>query len=81
MPDLQSVPVSVGRGVHFNGHHHQELCALYKSMRSGVFKDDRGNKIDLKRFESSHQHKKNYISALTGEGVSDLKRTIKRSLI
>ena len=49
MSDLQSVPVSVGRGVHFIGHHHQELYALYNSMRSGVFKDDRGNKIDLKR--------------------------------
>ena len=27
------------------------------------------NKIDLKEFESSYQHKRNYISALTGEGM------------
>ncbi len=39
------------------------------------------NKIDLKGFKSSHQYKKNYISALTGEGVSNLKRTLKNSLI
>ena len=39
------------------------------------------NKIDLKGFESSYQHNKNYISALTGEGVSDLKIALKKSLI
>tara|TARA_A100001011_G_scaffold400169_1_gene512910 strand:- start:2588 stop:3661 length:1074 start_codon:yes stop_codon:yes gene_type:complete len=39
------------------------------------------NKIDLKGFEGSYQHKKNYISALTGKGVSDLKKTLKNSLI
>ena len=39
------------------------------------------NKIDLKGFKSSHHYKKNYVSALTGEGVSDLKKTLKNSLI
>jgi len=39
------------------------------------------NKIDLKGFESSYQHKKNYISALTGEGVTDLKKTLAKFLI
>jgi GTP-binding protein HflX len=39
------------------------------------------NKIDIKGSKSLYQHKKNYISALTGEGVSDLKRTLKNSLI
>ena len=39
------------------------------------------NKIDIKGFESSYQDKKNYISALTGEGVSDLKKLLKNSLI
>ena len=39
------------------------------------------NKIDLKGFEASYQHKKNYISALTGEGVADLKKTLAKSLI
>ena len=39
------------------------------------------NKIDIKGSKSSYQHKKNYISALTGEGVSDLKTILKNSLI
>ena len=38
------------------------------------------NKIDLKGHESSYHNKKNYISALTGEGVADLKRILKNSL-
>ena len=38
------------------------------------------NTIDLKGFESSYQNKKNYISALTGEGVPDLKRILKNLL-
>ena len=39
------------------------------------------NKIDIKGSKSSYQHKKNYISALTGEGISDLKWILKKSLI
>ena len=39
------------------------------------------NKIDLKGLENSYQYNKNYISALTGEGVSDLKKTLKNLLI
>ena len=39
------------------------------------------NKIDIKGSKSSYQYKKNYINALTGEGDSDLKKTLKNSLI
>ena len=39
------------------------------------------NKIDLKGCKALSQHKKNYISALTGEGVTDLKKNLAKSLI
>ena len=38
------------------------------------------NKIDIKGLETKSQHKKNYVSALTGEGISDLKKTLKNSI-
>ena len=39
------------------------------------------NKIDINGIDSLSQYKKNYISALTGRGLTDLKNALRNSFI